>query len=175
MHCILPLASPSNLRSDAIRSTEMPWWDIRRRADIQLLILCKNPSNSIYLNSGFSQCDMTQTTLSLYFVESYRDEKFHWHAHNSPSRQSPNSVWRIKVMSGLWSNVYAFFLAVFSGMQDILPSFGRLQSSFARKNYAQARCKFSSRTPASWAEWGPPPRHRILPVEQNQIISHPRG
>ena len=30
----------------------------------------------------------------------------------------------------VWSNIYAFFLAVFSGMQHILPSFGGLQSSF---------------------------------------------
>ena len=68
-------ASPTNWRRDAVRLIQR---EIRRRSDLQLLILCKNWSNSIYWNAGFSnfsQRDRTQTIfLSLYSVKSYQDK-----------------------------------------------------------------------------------------------------
>ena len=50
------------------------------------------------------------------------------------------------------SNAQAFFLSVFSGIQHILPRFVGFQSSFgAEKPCTYARCRLSSRTPASWS------------------------
>ena len=154
--------------------------EIRRRSDIQLLILCENRSNSIYLNAGFSQRDMAQTIfLSLYFVESYRDEKFHRQAYNSPSRQSPTRSGDVTACKcNVWSNVYASFLAVLLGIQHILPSFGRRRSSFELwrgKTMYRHGANFHLALLHLGQNRGSLPGHQNLPVEQSQNISHPQG
>ena len=81
-------------------------------------------------------------------VESYRDEKLHRQAHNSPWRQSPSE--HGNVMSGATS-MHSFwrFSRECNTSFQVLAGDNR---ALALKNHVQARCKFSSRTPPSWAK-----------------------
>ena len=72
---------------------------------------------------------------------------------------SPNPIWQCQSMrtlclkQRLCIELHSFSsLAVLSEMQHILPSLEGDNRALARKNHVQARCKFSSRTPASLAE-----------------------
>ena len=76
------------------------------QSDLQLLILCKNWSNSIYWNAGFSERDRTQAIfLSLYFVPRQKICKAtktkNRHKHNPRSRQSPDPIWKCQSMRTL--------------------------------------------------------------------------
>ena len=65
----------------------------------------------------FLSGDMTQTILlSLYFVESYRDERFC--QGSPPIRYGDVRACKRNVLS----NVYAFVLAIFSGMYHTFPT-----------------------------------------------------
>ena len=94
---------------------------------------------------------MTQTTLSSYFVESYPDEKLHRHAHNSlPS----NPVLRCQSMQtsgAMWQRLGTLFGSFLWNARHPSKFWHATIDLWREKKHAQARCKFSSRSPASWA------------------------
>ena len=82
-------ASPTSVWS-SVRSLEKR---IRRRSDIQLLILCENRSNSIYFNARFFSAGHESDDLVTVFRGKLPRRKV-----SSALRQSPNPVWRCQSM-----------------------------------------------------------------------------
>ena len=150
-------ASPTIRWRNAIRLIQK---EIRRRSDLQLLILCKNWSNSknnlleCWIFSAWQDTDdlfvnvfRTKTKKSV----SYQDKKWAW------TQSSIKAVPK----SGLTMSEHANVMSKTESMHYFWRFYRECNTSFqvlegdnralARQNNVQARCKFSPRTPASWA------------------------
>ena len=147
-------ASPTNRRSVAIRLIQREI--CRSSGFVTVLILSKIDQTQFIGMLDFSawqdKDDLLVTMRKATETKSFIGMQCH--AHNSRSRQSPNPLWWYQSMRTycLKQRLCILVVGFLGECNTSLQVLAGANRALAQKNHVQARCKFSSSTPAFWAE-----------------------